>query len=128
MSRRSIDGRTYYVFQDRLKDIVKRAGESISCDEIERALRASPGIADIAVVPVPDEVYLEKACACIVLLPGAEPPSVTSLGQILGQAGLAKFKWPEHVQIFDAFPTTASGKLSKPLLKEEAAARIRGAT
>jgi 2,3-dihydroxybenzoate-AMP ligase len=128
MSRRSIDGRTYYVFQDRLKDIVKRAGESISCDEIERALRASPGIADIAVVPVPDAVYLEKACACIVLMPGAEPPSVASLGRILGQAGLAKFKWPEHVQIFDAFPTTASGKLSKPLLKEQAALRIRGST
>jgi non-ribosomal peptide synthetase component E (peptide arylation enzyme) len=128
MSRRRIDDRTYYVFQDRLKDIVKRAGESISCDEIERALRASAGIADIAVVPVPDEVYLEKACACIVLLPGAEAPSVKSLGQILAQAGLAKFKWPEHVQIYEAFPTTASGKLSKPLLKEQAAAKLRGAT
>jgi non-ribosomal peptide synthetase component E (peptide arylation enzyme) len=116
-----------YVFEGRLKDIVKRAGESISCDEIERVLRDLPGIADVAVVPVPDEVYLEKACACLVLQPGAAAPTVAGLGQILAGAGLAKFKWPEHVQIYDAFPTTTSGKLSKPLLREQAAARLRGA-
>jgi non-ribosomal peptide synthetase component E (peptide arylation enzyme) len=78
-------------------------------------------------VPVPDEVYLEKACACLVLQPGAAAPTVASLGQVLAAAGLAKFKWPEHVQVYDAFPTTTSGKLSKPLLREQAAARLKGA-
>jgi non-ribosomal peptide synthetase component E (peptide arylation enzyme) len=127
MRCRIIDGRRCYIFEGRLKDIVKRAGESISCEEIERALRDSPGIADIAVVPVPDEVYLEKACACIVLQPGEDAPTVASLGQVLAKSGLAKFKWPEHVQVYDAFPTTRSGKLSKPLLREQAAARLKGA-
>jgi len=124
---RVVEGRRCYVFEGRIKDIVKRAGETISCDEIERALRDSPGIADIAVVPVPDEVYMERACACVVLQPGAEAPTVRKFGEILSQKGLAKFKWPEHVQVFDAFPMTKSGKLSKPLLREAATQRIRAA-
>ena len=48
------------------------------------------------------------------------------MGKHLQAAGLAKFKWPEHIQVFDVFPTTKSGKLSKPLLREQAAARVRG--
>ena len=126
MTRRTIAGRPCYIFQGRIKDIVKRAGESISCDEIERAVRDVPGIIDVAVVPVPDEVYVEKACACLILAPGAEPPTIAAMGKHLQAAGLAKFKWPEHIQVFDVFPTTKSGKLSKPLLREQAAARVRG--
>lgn len=126
MTRRTIGGRDCYIFQGRIKDIVKRAGESISCEEIERAVRDVPGIIDVAVVPVPDEIYVEKACACLILAPGALAPTVAAMGKHLQEAGLAKFKWPEHIQVFDAFPTTKSGKLSKPLLREQAAARVRG--
>lgn len=125
MRSRIIEGKLCYVFEGRIKDIVKRAGETIGCDEIERALRGSPGIADIAVVPVPDDIYIEKACACVVLQPGAAVPTVKTFGEILSKKGLAKFKWPEYIQVFDSFPVTKSGKLSKPLLRETATGRIR---
>ncbi len=122
--RRTVGGRIHYSFQGRIKDIVKRAGETISCEDIERVLRAMPGIADVLVVPVSDPVYLERACACLILQPGAAAPTVRTMGAYLGSSGLAKFKWPEHVQVFDAFPTTKSGKASKPLLREQATERI----
>lgn len=127
MKCRTVDGRRYYIFQGRIKDIVKRAGESISCEEIERAVRGLPGIIDVAVVPVPDEIYIEKACACLILAPGAQAPTIPNMGEHLREAGLAKFKWPEHIVVFDAFPMTKSGKLSKPLLREQAAVRVRAA-
>lgn len=127
MTRRTVGGRRFYIFQGRIKDIVKRAGESISCEEIERAVRGFPGIVDVAVVPVSDEVYVEKACACLILEPAAETPTVARMGEHLRAAGLAKFKWPEHIAVFDVFPITKSGKLSKPLLREQVTARIRAA-
>ena len=127
MTRRTIGGRPCYIFQGRIKDIVKRAGESISCDEIERSVRGMPGIIDVAVVPVPDEIYGEKACACLILAPGARAPTIAGMGEHLREAGLAKFKWPEHIVVVGSFPTTKSGKLSKPLLREQAAASVRAA-
>ena len=126
--RKQVGGNLCYQFQGRIKDIVKRAGETISCEEIERVVRHVPGVADCAVVPVSDPVYIERACACLILHPGAGAPSIASLGEHLARAGLAKFKWPEHVQIFESFPLTKSGKLSKPLLREQATERITTAT
>lgn len=127
IARRNVGGHDCYQFMGRIKDIVKRAGETISCEEIERVVRHIPGIADVAVVPVSDPVYIERACACLVLEPGAQPPSVQSMGEFLRGHGVAKFKWPEHVQVYDQFPLTKSGKLSKPLLREAATARILAA-
>jgi non-ribosomal peptide synthetase component E (peptide arylation enzyme) len=45
-------------------------------------------------------------------------PSVTDLGAFLLQEGLAKFKWPERIEVVEEFPQTQSGKLSKPLLRK----------
>lgn len=124
MQRFVIDGRACYAFKGRLKDVIKRAGESVSCDELERALRDYPGIADVAVVGVPDTRYGERACACLVLKAEAASPSVQQLGRHFETLGFAKYKWPEFVHVTAAFPLTPSGKLSKPLLREQAAAAI----
>lgn len=121
MSMHEIDGTVYLKFEGRLKDVVSRGGEKINCLEMEQYLIGHPSIGSIAIVPMPDVDYGERACAFLILAPGHDAPTVADLGDFLEQAGVAKFKWPEQVIVVDAFPTTSSGKLSKPLLCEMAA-------
>lgn len=115
---KTIGGRRFLTFEGRLKDVVSRAGEKINCMEVETAAALHPKIGSIAIVPMPDPAYDERACAFIILAPGAEDLSVAELGAFLERAGLAKFKWPERIEIVTDFPMTSSGKLSKPRLTE----------
>ena len=117
----TIAARRVLVFEGRLKDLISRGGEKISCEEVERYARAHPAILDIAVVPVPDPVYGERACAFIVPDAGQPCPDAAELGRHLGEQGLAKFKWPERVVAVDGFPTTNVGKLDKQALRHRAA-------
>lgn len=112
-----IQGTRYLVFEGRLKDVVSRGGEKINCEEIERVALNHPNVNAIAVVAMPDRTYGEKACAFVIPAPG-QTLSVVDLGAFLGQQGLAKFKWPERIELVSEFPLTSSGKLSKPKLRE----------
>jgi 2,3-dihydroxybenzoate-AMP ligase len=120
-----IDGVTYVSFEGRVKDVVSRGGEKINCQEVERVLIAHPGIGAVAIVPMPDAVYGERACAFIIPARDAAVPSMTEMGAFLERAGLAKFKWPERIECVAEFPMTSSGKISKPRLREMAAALVR---
>ncbi|MES2413793.1 MAG: AMP-binding protein [Pseudomonadota bacterium] len=125
MSRRQIDGKDYFVFEGRLKDVINRAGEKISCDEVERALRGYPDMIDVALVAMPDDDYIEKGCAFVVMERGSAVPTVRDFGEYLRQKGLAKYKWPERVEQIDTLPTTSSAKISKPLLRDMIAAKLK---
>lgn len=120
MRLRTIEGRTYLVFEGRLKDVVSRGGEKINCAEVENVAVGHPSIGSIAIVGMPDRVYGERACAFVIPAAG-KSVSVPELGAFLGEKGLAKFKWPERIEIVSEFPLTSSGKLSKPKLKAIAA-------
>lgn len=119
MRFRDIDGRAFLVFGGRLKDVVSRGGEKINCQEVEQMAVRHPKIGAIAIVPIPDAVYGERACAFVIPAPGAQPITVSELGAFLDAEGMAKFKFPERIEIVEAFPITSSGKLSKPLLREQ---------
>jgi non-ribosomal peptide synthetase component E (peptide arylation enzyme) len=112
-----IDGKRYFQFRGRTKDVVSRGGEKINCEEVESIAMRHPAIAACAVVAMPDPVYEERACAFIVAHKGVAAPGVAELGAFLEREGLAKFKWPERIEVVDEFPVTQSGKLSKPLLR-----------
>ena len=118
LSTREVGGNIYFVFEGRLKDVINRGGEKISCDEIERAIRGFPGMYDIALVAMPDEVYVERGCAFVCMESGHSAPTVAALGLYLQAKGIAKYKWPERVQLIEAMPTTSSAKISKPLLRQ----------
>lgn len=121
MLRRLAGGRVCYAFAGRTKDIVNRAHEKISCEEVEQAVAAHPAVADCAVVGLPDAVMGERACACIVLRPGHAAPDVAQLGEFLRTRGLARFKWPERIEMLEALPLTKVGKLDKALLRDRVA-------
>ena len=104
----------------------RAGGEKINCQEVERAASNHPAIAAISVVAMPDPVYGERACAFVIPVAG-RTVDVASLGRHLGEHGLAKFKWPERVELVDEFPLTSSGKLSKPRLRDAIAAKLAAA-
>ncbi|MGO9072148.1 AMP-binding enzyme, partial [Mycobacterium sp.] len=102
----------YLVVTGRAKDVIIRNGENISAKEVEDLLADHPGVAEIAVVGLPDERTGERACAVIV--PAAAPrPDVASLLALLESRGVAKFKAPEQVVIWDALPKNDAGKILK---------------
>jgi non-ribosomal peptide synthetase component E (peptide arylation enzyme) len=122
---KTIDGKRFLTFEGRIKDVVSRGGEKINCMEVETVAQGHPKIGSIVIVPMPDPDYDERACAFVVLTPGAEPISVGELGAFLEKAGMAKFKWPERIEIVADLPMTSSGKVSKPRLKEIIAQKVK---
>ena len=102
----------YLVVTGRAKDIVIRNGENISPKEVEDLLAGHPGIAEVAVVGLPDARTGERACAVIVAA-GEDAPDVESLRDFLLGRGVAKFKVPEQVAIWDALPKNDAGKVLK---------------
>jgi len=102
----------FLVVTGRAKDIIIRNGENISPKEIEDILVAHAGIAEIAVVGIPDERTGERACAVIVA--SDQPaPDLADLRELLVRKGVAKFKVPEQVEIWDALPKNDAGKVLK---------------
>ncbi len=124
MSSEVIAGRRYYFFKGRIKDVVDRGGEKINAEEVESVLNRHPAILASAVVGMPDRVYGERACAFVVLREGAADLTLSALCTWIESEGLAKFKWPERLEIIPELPLTASGKLSKPILRERIAALV----
>jgi 2,3-dihydroxybenzoate-AMP ligase len=126
MCARKIAGKTYYSFEGRIKDVIDRGSEKINCEEVERALAEHPAISDVALVAMPDPVFGQRGCAFVVTRPGQPAPSVQSLGDYLQRYGLAKFKWPERVEIIAALPVTKIGKLDKQALRAQIAKLLGG--
>jgi cyclohexanecarboxylate-CoA ligase len=102
----------YLVVTGRVKDVIIRNGENIAPKEIEDILIDHPGIAEIAVVGLPDPRTGERACAVIV--PTDHPqPDVASLRDFLQTQGVAIFKAPEQVVIWEQLPRNDAGKVLK---------------
>ena len=78
-------------------------------------LAGHPGIAEIAIVGLPDDRTGERACAVIVACNASSesPPDVASLRTFLEDAGVARFKVPEQVVIWDDLPKNDAGKVLK---------------
>jgi non-ribosomal peptide synthetase component E (peptide arylation enzyme) len=108
---RWVDG-DYLVVTGRAKDLIIRNGENIAPKEIEDILIGHPGVADIAIVGLPDARTGERACAVIVPTDEAEP-DVASLRDFLQSRGVAIFKVPEQVAIWEALPRNDAGKVLK---------------
>jgi salicylate---[aryl-carrier protein] ligase len=119
-----IEGRLYYSFEGRLKDNINRGGEKFGTEEVENLIRRHPAVADVAVVAMPDEMLIERACAYLVARRDMEPPDVRMLGLFLEKLGLAKFKFPERIELVDAFPVTRVGKLDKAELRRRIAEKL----
>lgn len=108
----------YLLVTGRLKDVIIRNGENISAREVEDILIGHPQIAEVAVVGIPDARTGERACAVIVPA-GPAPPGVAELRAMLAEHGVALFKTPEQVLIWDALPKNDAGKVVKAQIRAE---------
>jgi benzoate-CoA ligase family protein len=120
---RSSDG--YYSSLGRTDDIIKAGGIWVSPTEVEERLRQHPEVNQVVVVSVPDEQGLDKPVACVVLLPGSALTGEDLVG--FCREGLAAFKRPRNVLVFDELPQTATGKLQRFRVRELALERLGGA-
>lgn len=100
----------------RKKEIIIRGGLNIATAEVEEALLELAEVQRAAVAGVPDARLGERACAYVVLRPGASL-DLPAMRQRLLALGIAKFKLPEYLSIIDSLPMTASGKVQKHRLK-----------
>ena len=107
-----MDADGYLTVVGRKKEIIIRGGLNITPREIEDLLLDFPEVDRAAVVGVPDQRLGERVCACVVLEPGAELDFDTMVDRLRG-IGLATYKLPQQLEILDALPMTASGKVQK---------------
>ena len=107
----------YIQITDRSKDIIISGGENISSIEVEDALYRHPAVLEAAVVAKPDAHWGETPCAFITLKDGMHVSAAEIIAFCRQQ--LASFKIPKHV-VFGALPKTATGKIQKYLLREQA--------
>lgn len=103
-------------FVDRMKDAIRRRGENISAFEVEQALLSHPHVAHVAAFPVPSELAEDEVMASVVPREGAELDLADLIRHC--EALLASFAIPRFIDVVDALPTTATGKVSKLLLRE----------
>ena len=111
-----LDAEGFLSVTGRLKDIIIRNGENISAKEVEDVLYAHPGIAEAAVIGLPDPVTGERCCAVAVARPGAAL-DLASLARWCAGQGLARQKLPERLEWLPALPRNASGKVLKHELR-----------
>jgi fatty-acyl-CoA synthase len=107
----------YIEIVDRAKDVIISGGENISSVEVEGVLYKHPQILEVAVIGVPDSKWGEVPRAIIVPRPGA---SLTEDGIIsFCRERMAHFKVPKGVELVEALPRTATGKIQKFVLREK---------
>lgn len=115
--RAYLDAEGFLRVSGRTKDIIIRAGENVPVKEIEDLILRHPAVLAVAIIAVPDERMGEKACACVILRPGAIF-DLAALREYLRGEHLTPQYWPERLEVMTEFPTTPSGKVQKFLLKQ----------
>jgi fatty-acyl-CoA synthase len=106
----------YFVIADRTKDLIKSGGEWISSVDMEAAIMAMPGVAEAAVIAVPDPKWQERPLACIVVRPDADI-TLEAVQAHLEASGFARWQTPDRIELIDAVPRTAVGKFDKKALR-----------
>ncbi|MGH1502546.1 MAG: class I adenylate-forming enzyme family protein [Acidimicrobiales bacterium] len=101
---------------DRLKDLVIVSGFNVHPGEVERVLRAAPGVAEAGVIAAPDPRTGERVEALVV----AEADVTVDIDAVLAhcRSQLARYKVPSSIEVVDSLPTTALGKLQRGVLRK----------
>ena len=106
-----------YSIEGRVKDLIDRGGEKINAEEVELLVAGHPAVAEMALVGMPDPRLGERGCAYVVPRDPRNPPTLADICAYLEAEGLAKYKWPERLELTDALPRTQIGKVSKADLR-----------
>ncbi|MFD6984026.1 acyl-CoA synthetase, partial [Streptomyces sp. NPDC059956] len=108
------DPEGYFTVVDRVKDVINSGGVLVASRQVEDVLYTHPGVAEAAVVGLPDERWIEAVTAVVV------PRDGVTEAELLAYARekLAHFKAPKRIVFVDALPRNASGKILKRTLRD----------
>ncbi len=110
-----VDANGYFHVHDRIKDMIVSGGENVYPAEVENAIQGCPGVADVAVIGVPDDRWGEAVLALVVPAPGAAPSAADVIAW--ARTRIAAYKAPKQVTIVDTLPRNASGKVLRRELR-----------
>ena len=110
------DDEGFLYIHDRVKDMIVSGGENVYPAEVENGLFGHPDIADVAVIGVPDEKWGECVKAIIVAKPGTTPNEADIIAY--AKTRIAGYKCPKSVDVVEALPRNASGKVLRRQLRE----------
>ena len=110
------DDEGFLYIHDRVKDMIVSGGENVYPAEVENGLFGHPDIADVAVIGVPDEKWGECVKAIIVAKPGTTPNEADIIAY--AKTKIAGYKCPKSVDVVEALPRNASGKVLRRQLRE----------
>lgn len=119
--RRRPDGNL--VVEGRDKDMINRGGEKISAEEVENLVYQLDSVTQVAAVAMPDPELGERVCLYVVPASGA----VVRLEDIrasMRARGVAKYKWPERLELVDELLSTKVGKIDKKAIRADLAGRL----
>ena len=114
----TVDKDGYYRITGRLKDMIIRGGENVYPREVEEFLYTHPKIADVQVIGVPDERFVEEVMAWVMLKPGETADEEEIREYCKGK--IAHYKIPRYVKMTTEFPMTVTGKIQKFKMREVA--------
>jgi fatty-acyl-CoA synthase len=117
-----IDEAGYLKITDRLKDVIKTGGEWICSLDIEDLIMSFPGVAEAAVIGVPDPKWTERPLAVVVTKPGHQAFEADDLKahllEFAAKGIISRYAVPDRIVVVDALPKTSVGKLDKKALRE----------
>jgi fatty-acyl-CoA synthase len=113
----TMDADGYISIVGRCKEMIIRGGENLYPLEIETYLAEHAGVAEVAVVGLPDSRYGEEICAVLRLHEGTQLNEAALRSWCQGR--VSRWKVPRYIAVVTAFPVTASGKVQKSLLREQ---------
>lgn len=113
-----LDENGYIFLGDRINDTIIAAGQNIYPAEVEKAIAAHPGVADVAVVGVPDALWGDAVQAFVVVKAGQQA-TPRELSRFLHDK-LAGYKVPSRWEYIDAIPRNPGGKILRRVLREQA--------
>lgn len=111
-----LDDEAVVWFTDRTKDIIKTGGENVSSVEVERVVLAHPAVAEAAAIGLPDARWGEAVAVVVVPREGLDIDPADLRAHC--KAHLAGFKVPKEFIVADALPKTATGKITKHIIRE----------
>jgi fatty-acyl-CoA synthase len=113
------DEEGYIYIVDRIKDVVNTGGVLVASRDVEEALYQHESVAEVAVIGVPDEKWIEAICAVVVVKEGYPEDAEALMSH--ARTRLASFKLPKHIHFAEQLPKNTAGKLLKRKLREDLA-------
>jgi acyl-CoA synthetase (AMP-forming)/AMP-acid ligase II len=111
-----VEGEGYLTIVGRTKDMIISGAENIYPKEIEDTIITHPGVEEVAVIGIPDEVWGESVCAVVVAKKGYQVDEATIIE--FCAARLSGYKKPKRVEFREELPKNAAGKVTKNVLRE----------